>query len=158
MRRLAFGLLLVPLVALIGCSGAGTPGGSGKHSGSGDHAANGSPKRAPIIGKEEGTFTLSVPSGLTATHIKQGESKEIKVGIKPAKGFQEDVTLKFDLPKGVTAEPAEPVIKASGDKEILVTLKADADAPTGGFEVKVTGKPKTGPEAGNTFKLTIDKK
>ena len=27
-----------------------------------------------------------------------------------------------------------------------------------GFEVKVTGKPKTGPEAGNTFKLTIDKK
>lgn len=130
--------------ALVGCSGGsqGGPGASGKG--------------GPLGGPADDAFTLSVPT--LATHIKQGEAKVVEIGIKRGKNFGQDVALKLDgLPKGVTADPASPDIKA-GEEEAKVTLKAADDAALGDFTVKVTGHPKTGADASNEFKLTIDKK
>jgi hypothetical protein len=161
MRKLCIVLFMIPLAALIGCSGSGTPGGSGRHSTAGSHnAANPSDTGSKHVlpGKTEpGKFTLSVPGGLTNTHIKQGESKTIKIGASKGENFQEDVTLKFEgLPKGVTVE-GTPVIKAS-DKDVQVTLKAAPDAAVGDHEVTVWGEVKGAEPAKNSFKLTVDKK
>ena len=95
------------------------------------------PRRNPLYGQADNTFNLSVPR--LSTSLKQGETKEVSIGIKRGKNFQEDVTLKFaDGPQGVTLDPASPVIK-HGDTEAKVTLKAAADASLGDFTVKVTG-------------------
>lgn len=110
----------------------------------------------PVVGNAEGTFTVSTPN--TSTSIKQGESKVIDLGIKRGKNFSEDVALKLEgLPKGVTADPAAPTIKA-GEEGAKVTLKADGEAALGDFTVKVVGHPTKGGDAANQFKLTVDKK
>jgi hypothetical protein len=165
MRTWYLGLLAIPLAALMGCSGTGTPGGlgaSGRHGGTGGNApghtgANGEHK--PIIGKPENSFTLSMPGGLTGTtHIKQGEMKTVKIGVDRAKGFTGEVALKIeDLPKGVTMEPAAPVIKGS-DKDITITLKAAPNADVGKVKIMVSGQAKEGPPAENSFELSVDKK
>jgi uncharacterized membrane protein len=142
---------MLSLAALIGCGGA--TGTSEKHPGGAQTNAS---ARAPIFGENKGTFDLSPPT--LATSIKQGEAKEVKIGIKRGEGFDKDVTLKFsDVPKGVTIEPASPAIK-HGDKDVAVTVKAGDEAAIGDFEVKVTGHPSTGTDAAAVLKLKIDKK
>jgi hypothetical protein len=129
--------------ALVGCSG-GSQGGPG--------AAN----KGGVVSPADDAFTLSVPT--LSTSIKQGESKVVEIGIRRGKNFAQDVSLKLEgLPKGVTADPASPDIKA-GQENAKVTLKAADDAALGDFTVKVIGHPKTGADASNEFKLTIDKK
>lgn len=129
--------------ALVGC-GSGSQGGPG--------ASN----KGGVLSPADDAFTLSPPT--LATTIKQGESKVVEIDIKRGKNFAQDVSLKFDgLPKGVTADPASPDIKA-GQEDAKVTLKAADDAALGDFTVKVIGHPKTGPDATNEFKLTIEKK
>lgn len=107
------------------------------------------------VNKKE-TFTVSVP--LLSTSLKQGETKAVSISIKREKGFDEDVALKFDeLPRGVTVEPASPVIK-TGETEAKFTFKAADDAAVGDKAVKVTGHPGKGADATQDFKLTIEKK
>lgn len=108
------------------------------------------------FGTADDTFSLSVPT--FATHLKQTESKVAEIGIKWGKNFGQDVSLMFDgLPKGVTADPASPEIKA-GQENSKVRFKAADDAALGEFAVKVTGHPKTGRDATNEFKIVIAKK
>ena len=108
------------------------------------------------VSRSDQTFTLSVPT--FSTTLKQGEAKTDKIGIHRGKNFAEDVSLHFSgLPKGVTIDPPNPMIKAS-DKEATVTLKAADDAPVGDFMVKVNGHPTTGADAMNEFKISIRKK
>ncbi|HSQ56776.1 MAG TPA: hypothetical protein VLM40_13630 [Gemmata sp.] len=129
--------------ALVGCS-SGSQGGPG--------ASN----KGGVVSPSDDAFTLSVPT--LSTKIKQGEAKVVEIGIKRGKNFGQDVSLKLDgLPMGVTADPSTPDIKA-GQEEAKVTLKAADTAALGDFTVKVTGHPKTGADATNEFKLTIDKK
>lgn len=107
------------------------------------------------VAKKE-TFSVSVPT--LSTTVKQGETKPVSVSIKREKNFDEDVTLKFaDLPKGVTLEPASPVIKR-GDTEAKLMLKAEDDAALGDFTIKVTGHPAKGADASHDFKITVAKK
>jgi hypothetical protein len=149
MKRSLAGLLLMALVAFTGCNWGtkATPGGPG--------ATNTSAK-APLYGQADDTFNLSVP--FLSTTLKQGETKAVSMGIKRGKNFDQDVALKFDdLPKGVTLDPASPVIK-HGDTEAKLTLKAADDASLGDFTVKVTGHPTKGPDASTEFKITVDKK
>jgi len=153
MKTLRTGLIMLSLAALVGCGGA--TGTSEKHPG-GPGAATNVTARAPIVGEGKGTFDISPPT--LATHLKQGESKEVKIGIKKGEGFDKDVTLKFDdVPKGVTITPASPTIK-HGDKEAVLNVKAADDAAVGDFKVKVTGHPTEGSDAANTFELKIEKK
>jgi uncharacterized membrane protein len=102
------------------------------------------------------TFTLSVPT--FSTTVKQGESKAVSLSINREKNFDEDVTLKFaELPKGVTIEPASPVIK-HGDTEAKLMLRSEDDASLGDFKIKVTGHPVKGADASHDFKITVAKK
>ncbi len=146
MMRSFAGLLVVALVAMTGCSG-GTSGGPG---------VTNPAQKQPVYGEADDTFDLNMP--LMSTTLHQGGSKEVAVGIKRGKNFDEDVTLKFAHgPKGVTIDSANPVIK-HGDTEAKLTFKAAADAALGDFTVKVTGHPTKGADASNDFKITVAKK
>ena len=153
MKSTMVAVALAALVAFSGCN-KGTTGGPGadkeKDSKSKlDRAKN-------VVRQPEDTFNLTVPT--FSTKIKQEESKEVTIGIKRGKNFDEDVALKLEgLPKGVTVEPAEPTIK-HGDKDAKLTFKAAADAALGDFTVEVTGHPEKGGDATNKLKLTIQAK
>jgi len=144
MKRSFTGLVLVALVAYTGCN-QGTPGGPG--------APNKDAKKL-LYGQAEKTFNLSV----SALSMKQGETKEVLIGIKRGKNLDEDVTVTLtDVPKGVSFESDHSVIKR-GDMEAKFTFKAEDEAAVGDYTVKVTGHPSEGPDASNEFKLTVVKK
>ena len=135
-------------LGLVGCD-KGTPGGPGA-------AGTGARSVTTAVSTADDTFSLSPPT--LSTHIKQSESKVVTIGIRRGKNFGQDVTLKLEgLPKGVTADPASPAIKA-GEEEAKVTIKAADDAALGDFTIKLTGHPTTGSDASNELKLTVDKK
>jgi len=141
------------LIAVVGCN-PGTPGGPGVDKNKDQKSKVDKAKEA--VGTGDDTFTLSAPK--LATKLKQGESKEVTIGITRGKNLDQDVALKFDgVPTGVTLDPASPTIK-HGDTEAKVTVKAAADATVGEFTVKVLGKPGKGPEATKEFTLTVAKK
>lgn len=140
MKTLLAGLMLTTMAAMAGCN-QGTPGGPG------------TADKRPAFGQADDTFNLTVP--IQSSSLQQGESIESTIGIHRAKNFDEDVALKFaDVPKGVTIDPADPVIK-HGDTDAKITLKAAEEAPVGEFKVKVTGHPGKGGDAHNEFKLKI---
>jgi uncharacterized membrane protein len=144
-RRLTV-LLATALVALAGCD-RGTSGGPG---------VTNPPHKQPANGEADDTFNLSMP--LMSTTLHQGESKEVAVGIKRGKNFDEDVTLKFaEGPQGVTIDSTNHVIK-HGDTELKVTLKAQEDASLGNFTINVTGHPAKGADATSQLKITVAKK
>jgi len=135
------------LVVLAGCN-SGTPGGPG--------ANKNNTSSTPTVGHAEDTFTLDMPN--LSTKIKQGESKNVSIGIKRGKNMDQDVKLTFDkVPEGVTIEPNNPTIM-HGDKEVKVTVKASDTAAVGDFTIHVVGHPNTGADATNDFKITVDKK
>ena len=104
---------------------------------------------------KKATFHLSAP--YLSTTLKQGDKKEVSIGIKRDKNFAQDVTLTFaDLPGGVTIDPASPVIK-HGELEAKLTLKGAADAAVGDFKVKVTGHPTKGADASTELSITVAK-
>ena len=140
---------MAAVVVVGGCNTKSTSGGPGATGQTGR-------EKGGTITQAEDTFSLDPPN--TATTIKQGESKQVTIGIRRGKNFAEDVALSMDgLPKGVTADPASPAIK-KGEEKATVTLKAADDAALGDFEVKLRGKPTKGAEAANTLKITVDKK
>jgi hypothetical protein len=101
------------------------------------------------------SFTLKMP--LLSTALKQGETKDVLIGISRDKSFNQDVALKFnDLPTGVTLASKSAIIK-KGDANTQVTLTGADDAALGNFEVKVTGHPALGADASNEFKLSVVK-
>lgn len=140
MKTLSVGLFVLTLAAVTGCN-QGTPGGPG------------TTEEPPTFGQADDTFNLSVP--ILSTSLQQGEQMEATVGIARAKNFDEDVALEFaDVPKGVTVEPASPVIK-HGDTDATIMFRAGDEAALGDFKVKVTGHPSKGSDAQVEFKLTI---
>jgi len=143
--------MLLALVAFTGCGNRGTSGGPG---------ATDPETKKPLYGEADNTFHLSVPSNLplNSTTVKQGDTTKVTIGIKRGKNFEQDVTLTFtDLPTGVTLDPATSPIK-HGDTEAKFTLKAVDDAALGNFTIKVTGTPTKGPDATNSFQITVGKK
>ena len=143
MKSLFTGFAVMTLAGLIGCN-QGTPGGPGATDTSG---------KKPAYGQADDTFNLTAPE--MSSSLSQGEQAEATVGIKRAKNFDEDVTLKFNnVPKGVTVDPASPVIK-HGDTDAKVTFKAEEGAALGEYKVKVTGHPTKGSDAEIEFKLTV---
>ena len=153
MKSLHVSLVALALVAASGCT-QGTPGGPGATNTPSQPTTVTAQK--PVLGQAEETFNLSVPS--LSTNLKQGETKTASISLTRGKNFDEDVTLKFDdMPKGVTIDPASPVIK-HGDKEAKITFQAADDAALGDFTVKVTGHPTKGADAKTEFKLTVAEK
>lgn len=147
MKRILAGCAVAILAACVGCDNKSSSGGPGVSKS--DSGRN-------IISQADDTFSLSVPT--LSTSIKQGETKKVTISIKRGKNFAEDVHLKFEnVPKGVTFDPASPMIKSS-EKEQEITIKAADDAAIGDFNVKVAGHPAKGPPAANEFKLKVEKK
>jgi hypothetical protein len=154
MKVLHLSVLAVALLAAYGCSPS-TPGGPGVPGAPGPRTSS-APADKPIIGQADETFNLSLPT--LATKVKQGETVSASISVKRGKNFDEDVTLRFaDVPKGVTVDPARPVIK-HGDSEAKVTFKAADDAALGDFTLKVTGHPTKGADATSEFKLSVAEK
>lgn len=140
--RFAAGALVIASVSLIGCE-------QSKRTAGGPGAATG--EKPPLYGQKDDTFNLS----LATQSVKQGDSKEVMIGIKRGTNFNQDVEIKFvDLPAGVTMSPASPALK-HGDSDLKVTVKATDEAAPGDYTVKVMGHPANGGEATTEFKLTI---
>lgn len=147
MKRLFATVACTAVLAFTGCDKGSTPGGPG---------ATNRGTGGVHLGQEEKSFSLSTP--MTSTTIKQGETKDVSISIKRGKNYDDDVAIKFDnLPKGVTLDPASPMIK-HGDKETKIAVKAAGDAAVGDFTIDVTGQGKEGPPAKSTLKIKIDKK
>jgi uncharacterized lipoprotein NlpE involved in copper resistance len=145
----------VALIGLVGCNN-GTPGGPGVDKAKSQEKESRTKRVEDSVRQAEDTFTLSVPT--FSTKVKHGESKEVTIGIKRGKNFDQDVALKFDgLPSGVTADPPAPTIKSS-ETEAKINLKVADNASVGDFTVKVIGHPTKGEDATNELKLTIAKK
>ena len=151
MRGMLLSAAALALVGLVGC-GSGTSGGPGA-----DKKEKSKLEKAEDkVRQPEDTFSLSVP--LLSTKLKQGESKEVVIGVRRGKNFDEDLALEFEgLPQGVTVEPASPTIK-HGDESAKVTVKAKEDAAVGDHTVTVKGKPSKGKEATNKVKISVSKK
>jgi hypothetical protein len=146
MKHLIAFLMLGALVASTGCGAKDTSGGPG---------AALPPAKQATIGQTDDTFSLDTP--MMSTSLAQGEAKAFTIAIKRGKNIDQDVTLNFsDLPKGVTIDPASPVIK-HGDLDAKLTLNATGDAALGDFTVKVLGHPTTGPDATSDLKITVEK-
>lgn len=109
--------------------------------------------------KKPDTFTMDLPGNVLWTAgIKQGETKAFSISLSRKGDFKEDVALKFEgLPKGVSVDPAAPTIK-SGEVEVKLMVKAEADAATGEHPVKVTGTPAKGAPVVQDFKLKVNPK
>jgi hypothetical protein len=139
---LLIGLTLAGLLAVTGCK-------TGEQGGPGADKGNPNPLSAP-----DDSFTLTVPT--TATTIKQGESKNVTIGIKRGKNFDQDVKLSFSgAPSGAKIDPSQPVLKKS-EKEVSLTVAASKDAALGRHTITVTGAPaRSGREATNTFDIKI---
>jgi hypothetical protein len=146
MKSLFAGLMVTALAVSTGCN-QGTPGGPGAT----ERTAN-----KPIVERANDTFILDVP--MTSTKLKQGETKEVAISVARGAKFDEDVTLKFTgLPKGVTLNPASPIIR-HGEKDTKITVAAADTAAPGDFRLNVTGKPTKGADATNEFRISIAKK
>ncbi|HEX4609202.1 MAG TPA: hypothetical protein VH092_13450 [Urbifossiella sp.] len=144
MKRFFYGLLFVSLAAA-GCDRRGGAGGPG---------AADTGTKPPLFGQADNTFNLTA----AAVSVKQGDVEPGVIGIKRGTNFDQDVAVAFtDIPKGVTIDPAGPVIK-SGGTDAKFTLAAGDDAVPGEYTVKVVGHPGTGGDATNQFKLTVAKK
>ncbi|HRA87441.1 MAG TPA: hypothetical protein PK992_05210 [Planctomycetaceae bacterium] len=153
MKIFTTSLMTLALASVSGCS-EGTPGGPGAtvQTESGTKVT----ANKPMFGQTENTFNLDVP--MMSSALQQGHDSEATVGIKRALNFDEDVTLSFsDVPKGVTVEPASPVIK-HGDKDATIHFKATDKALIGDYKIKVTGHPEVGADAAIEFKLNVTAK
>ena len=135
------------LILTSGCGQSGTSGGPG---------ANQQTSNKPVIGESDNAFRLSTPS--LSTSVKQGERKDVNIGISRGNNFDQDVALKFeDLPQGVTIDPASPMLKHDA-KDVQVAVAAAPDAAVGDFTLHVVGHPATGPDATSDLKLSVTKK
>jgi hypothetical protein len=155
MRTVLATLAAICLITLAGCTN-GTPGGPGA-TGSGT-GTNKTPAIPGLTAANE--FTISPDWTHLGVGIKQGETADDTITINRGKGFEEDVTLKFeDLPKGVTIEPATVTIKKSDSPaKATVKIKAADDAAVGKFDIKVIGHPTKGADASNKLSLTVHEK
>src|SRR5262245_65786810 len=145
-KIIAFSVLAFS-VACIGCDKSGTSGGPG---------VSKSDSGRGVVSQPDETFSLSTPT--LSTKIKQGEMKTVTISVKRGKNFGDDVNMKFDnVPKGVSLDPAAPMVKAS-DNDSQIKIKAADDAALGDFVVKVTGEPSKGAAATNDLKITVEKK
>lgn len=153
MKSLLGTMALLALVT-VGCN-QGTPGGPGTTNPPASDSNTTSAMR-PDLGQKEETFSLSVP--VLSTSLKQGETKSATISLSRGTNFDEDVTLRFaSIPKGVTIEPATPMIKA-GDSSVDLNISAAEDAALGDFTIQVTGHPTRGADAKTEFKVSVSEK
>jgi len=128
MNRVACVVTALALGALVGCNQS-PPGGSPPSAG----------------GQRSTSFKLDGPR--MATTVKQGDTQEIKLTVDRGRDFKEDVKLKIAVPddaKGLTVDPADPVVKASDKENLTIKVHAAKDAAVGDHLLRITGVPEAG--------------
>jgi hypothetical protein len=143
MSKALFGVLFAAMIAVVGCDQIKqTAGGPGVAS---------SGEKPPLYGQKDDTFNLT----LASQSVKQGDSKELTVGIKRGSNFEQDVGITLvDLPAGVTATPAGSALK-HGDAEAKIMLTAAVEAAPGDYKIKLMGHPTKGGDSTTEVKLTV---
>jgi uncharacterized membrane protein len=87
---------------------------------------------------EQTMLTLRGPS--TATNIKQGEAKVIKVHLEPNAKHTAGVKLQADASSGLKAEIlSSATIKAADNSEAEIRVTADKNASKGEHTIRITG-------------------
>ncbi len=100
--------------------------------------------RIRVVSAEMPEFTLA--TAVDALILERGKTTNVKVTLDRGPGFKEPVELALDgLPPGMTvSSPAAPLVIAAGQRELQLTLKAEADAKITIAPVKITGRAKVG--------------
>jgi uncharacterized membrane protein len=129
MKTLIASLLVVGLVALVGCNQSPTGGTAGEE------------------------FRLSAP--VMPTSIKQGDTQTITLSVNRDRDFQRDVMLNVDAPKGLRAELSDTKVEASDKGDVTMKISADKDAPVGDHMIKVKGTPERGTPTAVEVKVKI---
>jgi uncharacterized membrane protein len=127
-NRVACVVAALALAALVGCNQS-PPGGSPPSAG----------------GQRSTSFKLKGPD--LATTVKQGDTQEVKLTVDRGKDFKEDVKLRIAVPddaKGLTVDPADPVVKAGDKENLTIKVHAAKDATIGEHTLHITGVPEAG--------------
>jgi len=139
MRKLYAGVVVLGLLALVGCSSSPTGGGS----------------------EAGGTFKIK-GAPATTTEIKHGDSKTFDLTVDKDKGFKEDITFSAKVEpedkKGVKAEVDPKTWKASDPPDVHVKVTVSDDAPAGDYTVNVTATPSKGNPTPVSIKIKVPEK
>jgi uncharacterized membrane protein len=149
--RTLWSVLLIGVVATVGCKRESEKGGPGADA---NRAARTTDNRGAEESSAEDTFTVKVPESMK---VPQGERKEVTVTLNRGNKFNQDVKITFKAPAGVKMEPSSATIKA-GEKEHKFTVEAMSDAKVGEATVQVIGTPATGKAANVDLTVTVQKK
>lgn len=127
-------MMLLSLVAVLGCKSSETGGTSGSD-----------------------TFNMTVPA--LSTDVKQGEIALVRVLVNRGSGFKQSVKLEVKAPKGLDVYPDSTTVKP-GDKDggVQLKIKAAQDAPLGPQKLIVLGTPDVGEAVEVEFKVTVSAK
>lgn len=100
--------------------------------------------RIRIVSTEQPQFTLV--ANLDALNLDRGKTANLKVTLDRGPGFKEAVEVQVEgLPAGVSiSSPTSPMLIAANQRELQLTLKAEADAVIALAPVKLTGRAKSG--------------
>lgn len=141
--------LLAPALGLalvVGCECKSPPGGPG--------AAKAKSTSGPMVGTDNNTLKLKVPAAETS--IKQGETKELSIGIDRGTGFDQDVDIRFEnLPAGITVAPTNGKWPASEKVPWKVSISAGANAALGHQKLTIVGTPAKGDSTSTTIDIEV---
>jgi hypothetical protein len=89
---------------------------------------------------------FALTSQTDTLNIERGKTANVKLSLDRGPGFKEPVAMTLEgLPAGVSvSSPAAPLVIAAGQREIQLTLKAEADAKVVTSPVKIVGTAKVG--------------
>lgn len=96
--------------------------------------------RINVAEKSDNT-KLTLRGPLTATTLKQGETRIAKISLEPNAKYQAAVKLQAEAPAGIKAEisPRAAEIKAAERSEADLKITADKNASAGEYTIRVTG-------------------
>jgi hypothetical protein len=158
MKRLIASLCVAGLVACTGCNN--TSGTGGRTSGATHREGGGTTSTTTTTSGKNEEFKLTGPVELTPITVKQGEMKEIDIGISRT-NFKDNVavtaTVEGATDGKVKAELKDKVFKGSEpkDKKIAMNVSAADDAKVGDYTIDVTGKPEAGAATAEPLKVKI---
>jgi uncharacterized membrane protein len=147
MKKLLF-LLTITSVA-IGCSKTTTTGPA-------DTAPRGGYNNAaPRSGEGNAAVKKLTVTAANEQTINRGSTDKVLITIN-RDNFNDPVTISFsNLPQGIQVEGDKEMVIATGSNTLTVTLKADANATPGDYNVTINAKAPGLETNAHQFKLTI---
>jgi hypothetical protein len=100
--------------------------------------------RVRVVTTEQPEFSLS--GAVDALVLERGRTANFKVTVDRGPGVKDGIELTLDgLPAGITVtSPAAPFVIAANQREVQLTLKAEADAKIAVAPIKLTGRTNVG--------------